>query len=617
MTGKPAARKTDAVKCPRCGMTAISTGSPDVLINGLPAARLGDCTHCGSELNSGASSTVFFNGQAALVTGSEGTHGSVIIGGSGNVIIGNTHTPAPFIPTVRETTNKPDGTGRPDPRASLTDFPPTHLDNRDTSLEEEEEEEEIQDSAAVGVTLRIGVFFDGTLNNGDNGALGLLCNAPNAIGPEDLQLRCKDYMRSPDSSYANDESNISKLRQLYLESSNLEGIGNNRQFSKAIYVAGIGTSSGQADSLMGAAFGRGNTGVSAKVEQAFVDVKKEVFDFAYTCPGVKITQLVFDVFGFSRGAAAARHFSNEVALGLSGPLVDTFRLLRGIFHPAFNWNYQKSIHVGFIGLFDTVASIGGLSNLGNVRSDKAPGLNLHLPRALFPNVVQLAARDEYRANFPLSRVKPDHLELTLPGAHSDIGGGYALEAEEHLYVSPMMALDVSLKTDVRSTSIYHDAQRVRDEWLAKGWPAEMLEIVMPRSLELPPIEHGRPNPDKRVYAALRLKRTVRGELSRVYLRVMYALGQEKGVPFAPLDPSDKSLYVPNELEALSERFIAGDYGVSPDEERLLKLHFIHISANWDAPRLLRGSTPRISAELLYFNAPTLDGVRVQHPHVPG
>jgi uncharacterized Zn-binding protein involved in type VI secretion len=91
MPGKPAARLGDPTECPKKGHTpaSITSGSSDVLINGLPAARIGDQTSCGSTLAGNASSTVLINGKPALTIGSTGDHGDVIIGGSGDVIVGS------------------------------------------------------------------------------------------------------------------------------------------------------------------------------------------------------------------------------------------------------------------------------------------------------------------------------------------------------------------------------------------------------------------------------------------------------------------------------------------------------------------------------------------------
>ncbi|MDX9670041.1 MULTISPECIES: PAAR domain-containing protein [unclassified Pseudomonas] len=97
---KPAARITDPISCPMPGHgpKAIASGSPDVFFDGLAAARKGDACTCGSALASAVSGTVFINGKNAALVDTVGTHGDIIIGGSGTVIIGDSHTPAPFIP---------------------------------------------------------------------------------------------------------------------------------------------------------------------------------------------------------------------------------------------------------------------------------------------------------------------------------------------------------------------------------------------------------------------------------------------------------------------------------------------------------------------------------------
>nr|WP_238399383.1 PAAR domain-containing protein [Pseudomonas chlororaphis] len=95
---KPAARITDPTSCPLPGHgpKAIATGSSDVFFDGLAAARKDDTCTCGSALASGVSSTVFINGKNAALVNTGGTHGDIVIGGSGTIIIGDTHTPVPF-----------------------------------------------------------------------------------------------------------------------------------------------------------------------------------------------------------------------------------------------------------------------------------------------------------------------------------------------------------------------------------------------------------------------------------------------------------------------------------------------------------------------------------------
>jgi len=462
------------------------------------------------------------------------------------------------------------------------------------------------------VSLRIGVFFDGTGNNASNTALGLLCGAHHPIEPGDIDASCKPYMSDPLSSYGNGVSNIKRLSDLYYSTQRPEGEGLQKCSFHSVYIEGIGTQAGEKDSLIASGTGRGDTGVSGCVQKAFRAIKERIGLFFEQNPDSEISSLTFDAFGFSRGAAAARHFANEVVRWL-GPLELILHSHAKAFRPHFNRQYGNDINMGFIGLFDTVPSVAGLSNLGNVRSATVPGLKLHLDRRYFNSVVQLVARDEYRANFALSRVKPDHPEITLPGAHSDIGGGYLDEAQECVLISPMQALEVSINTEVTHTSIYRDAVQAKKRWLAEGWPAQWLEIVTPEPMALLQDPQDRLGPQqKRVYAGVQLNRPVSGLLSRVYLRVMYEQAKQKGVRFREI-PDIPEYAIPPELQALCDRFVAGDYSTTPAEETLLKLRYIHLSAHWNHPR---GKRDGGSLKAVYINAPTVDAVRVQHPHVP-
>lgn len=81
--------------------TPVIAGSPDVLIDGKPVARIGDPlaphtkpkhpTH--PRTIAAGSSTVLINGIPAAVTGGAISCGGVTIG-SGSVVIGDTHSPA-------------------------------------------------------------------------------------------------------------------------------------------------------------------------------------------------------------------------------------------------------------------------------------------------------------------------------------------------------------------------------------------------------------------------------------------------------------------------------------------------------------------------------------------
>ena len=180
----------------------------------------------------------------------------------------------------------------------------------------------------------------------------------------------------------------------------------------------------------------------------FRSIEQRITEVLDKNPDSEIASLTFDTFGFSRGAAAARHFANEIVRGKQGPLGETLRSKSDVLSPTFVDQYNGDINMGFIGLFDTVPSIAGWSNLGNIKSSVASGFKLYLDRRFFTDVVHLAARDECRANFALNRVAMDHPEIVLPGVHSDVGGGYLEDAEECVLISPMQTLEVGNYVDV-------------------------------------------------------------------------------------------------------------------------------------------------------------------------
>lgn len=149
--------------------------------------------------------------------------------------------------------------------------------------------------------------------------------------------------------------------------------------------------------------------------------------------------------------------------------------------------------------------------------------------------------------------------------------------------------------------------------IGKGWPTDQLLIVTSEStLFLRDYQHRiGAIQQQRVHAGLQLKRPVSGELSRVYLRVMYALAKEKGVQFEDI-PDEPQYLVPSELQKPCDRFVAEDHFTTPEEDELLKLRYIHTSANWNHPL---GKITGGGIDMVSINAPTVDTVRVQDPHV--
>src|SRR5690606_3573126 len=299
--------------CPKTGHgnNPITSGSPDVLFDGLPAARQGDPTGCGSALTGDLIANVLINGKPVATLDSLGDHGNVVIGGSGSVIIGNTPVPAPFSPLAAlnlqpaaesqaldtPTSRHSPAPQRPGPSQALAlDEKAGH--DAPHGLEEEEEEEELATRQAV--TLRIGVCFDGTGNNASNSAIGAQCRAADiGLGEVEAQAvvqRCETHRLDPDSSYGNDVSNIWRLYELYRD----EPVPKDSRTPSIlrVYVTGAGTTTGKKDTLFpGQALGRGDTGVLAKVDEGFSLITQALDTFQQANPGSSLGTLELDIFG--------------------------------------------------------------------------------------------------------------------------------------------------------------------------------------------------------------------------------------------------------------------------------------------------------------------------------
>ncbi|WP_177339214.1 PAAR domain-containing protein, partial [Pseudomonas sp. EpS/L25] len=228
MSGTPAARLGDAIACPKCGTTALVQGSPNVFFDGLPAATLGHACGCGATVSAAVIPNVFINGQPAAVLGSVTSHGGVVIGGSGTVVIGtqgdgastgsvasgacaSSGESARLVPGQAAPLGLR-GRERPGPGA-FSDHPLS------APLDQEKPARESERPVEQRITLRIGVFFDGTGNNLFNAATGATCRAE-AQGfrqdqAESIALHCEKFMLKDDSSYANAETNIARLYRLY------------------------------------------------------------------------------------------------------------------------------------------------------------------------------------------------------------------------------------------------------------------------------------------------------------------------------------------------------------------------------------------------------------------
>lgn len=282
------------------------------------------------------------------------------------------------------------------------------------------------------IDVVIGVFFDGTNNNKYNIAYGK---------DKSHAKEVKEWQeKETHDSYTSDYTNIKYLWEAYYQ--------NLSKYIGRVYIEGVGTyepeknglSSGKDDSGMAGATGRDDfsgTGIDAKIRRAQKLIKASINKMVGEQENLRIKSLTLDIFGFSRGAATARSFIYRIWN------LDFYYNLRTniygepIYKPSshfFGIQYRVQINVRFLGLFDTVSSYG-LRHKNDVNQ-----LNLKIQKGFVRKTVHLVAADEYRSNFSLTNIASageKGTEIILPGAHSDIGGGYSKEEHEYLYMGYM------------------------------------------------------------------------------------------------------------------------------------------------------------------------------------
>jgi hypothetical protein len=161
-----------------------------------------------------------------------------------------------------------------------------------------------------------------------------------------------------------------------------------------------------------------------------------------------VEQINLSVFGFSRGAAEARVFVNW--------LFEVCKQENG------GWTFAGiPIRLQFLGIFDTVASVGAANLYENEMTVGHQGwadntLEIH---PAVEQCVHYVAGHEIRACFPLDsvRVKSTYpanaKEVMYPGSHSDVGGGYA---PNDLGVSPKQDSFMSI---IPGVNMYHEARK--------------------------------------------------------------------------------------------------------------------------------------------------------------
>ena len=428
------------------------------------------------------------------------------------------------------------------------------------------------------IILYIGMFFDGTGNNrfnseslyytkvkGNNDRIKsseIPTQLSFTLTPE--KIKEKDISKiniSNRDSYWNPYSNIVKLYDLYKEKSEAKG----KTHIIKQYVEGIGTEKYKEDSIGGSSMGRGDTGIIAKVERGIKDLVRE--KIATLPKDKKIYKIVFDVFGFSRGAAAARHFCNEVkktAYYVTRTKQDPYdrkgRILtkekdlvkhaggilgaelKKIGLKPYEETYNN-IEIRFLGLFDTVVSdLVVKENIGYkltpffngipiIAQEYLEDIKTNISGLGIKKVFQIRANDEWRANFAYTPTE-DGYTLHMLGAHSDIGGGYA---ELDKYTSILGFFDAT-KSD---EEMFKQQEKIRKYFIDNNyckeneiWFEKIYEHTSGFAIESSPTETTTIYKKKiSDHYILKTSRYISNKYSLVPMYVMLQKAIDYGVPF--------------------------------------------------------------------------------------
>lgn len=272
-------------------------------------------------------------------------------------------------------------------------------------------------------------------------------------------------------------------RNIYLETDNLSDDMKKKADSKKEYKKNDSKSNApenisyEGDSTFpGGAIGRGSMGVIPKIIIGCENIYKDlglVIDVASEKNTINKVELSLDVYGFSRGAAAARCFINCITKKHGKKSKDKESLI-SYWLKKKGYGYSKddkvevSVKVRFVGLYDTVSSYGGGVNLFNFNDVKELGLDCPDDIVDINAGVQFCAADEYRKNFSLTTVDSyggKIKQYIFPGAHSDVGGGYERTKNEPLKV-PLNFLDVS---EILSGTEILAGFKYENELINEGW----------------------------------------------------------------------------------------------------------------------------------------------------
>jgi len=268
------------------------------------------------------------------------------------------------------------------------------------------------------ITIFVSVFFDGTGNNKD----------------KDFPVCHSNVAALFDAHRVDEERGIAKLYY--------EGLGTAFEFKDRYEEVAVGQSrtgvvtakfagyKEDGESMMGKGFA---VGIQERLEKAVFDFCAEIERWRNIR---RLDAVNLAVFGFSRGSTAARAFLHWLAA-----------------HSKIKVSGRKltyddiPINVKFLGIFDTVESVGAAGE-----NKDAGVIKTSIP-SFVENCSHFIAAHELRHAFPVTLSNnPNHRQVVYPGAHADIGGGYKPNEQGRSNQLARMAL-LNMLDEARATGL--------------------------------------------------------------------------------------------------------------------------------------------------------------------
>jgi hypothetical protein len=197
------------------------------------------------------------------------------------------------------------------------------------------------------------------------------------------------------------DTNVVRFKELYR--------GNNAE-----YLEGVGTRFGKLGELLGGLFGAGGR---TRIDEMYEEL----------CENWEQGDRDIDIIGFSRGAALAVHFANEI--GNRGVMLSSGDV--------------KSPRVRFLGVWDIVGSFGlSFDTFINFQEINL-GWDINTVHECVDHCFHAMALDERRETFNVARLDPDNQyasirEVWFRGVHSDVGGGNENMARSNIALQWML-----------------------------------------------------------------------------------------------------------------------------------------------------------------------------------